>query len=130
MSSSWSSSKSILVGGLAVVLLLVGSVVWKHYAPSPYDEFAQCLNDNGAFVYEAYWCSNCAAQEAMFGSAYRYLDRKECSTQGSRNFDLCQEDGITGTPTWENLNTGERHQGVQSMEDLGEWFGCSVPEVE
>ena len=130
MSSSWSSSKSVLVGGLAVMILLVGSIVWQNYAPSPYDDFAQCLSDNGAFVYEAYWCSNCMEQEEMFGSSYRYLETKECSTRGSRNFALCAEDGITGTPTWENVNTGERRAGVQSFVDLAEWFNCEIPVSE
>ncbi|MBT4857402.1 hypothetical protein HON52_04430 [Candidatus Uhrbacteria bacterium] len=128
MSSSWSSTKSVFVGGIAVLALLVGSIVWQNVAPSEFDDFAQCLNDNGAKVYSAYWCSNCATQEAMFGTAYRYIDEKECSSRGSNNFDLCAEDDITGTPTWENTNTGERNGGVQSMSDLGEWFGCELPE--
>ena len=130
MASKWSSSKSILVGSLIVVLLLIGSIVWRNYAPSPYDAFAQCLSENGAFVYEAYWCSHCAEQEEQFGSAYRYIDQKECAAQGSTNLDLCQDDGITGTPTWENTETGERRGGRQSMEDLAEWFGCELPDVE
>ncbi len=113
-----------------MVVLLVGSIIWQRIAPSPYDDFAQCLTDNGAKVYEAYWCSNCAIQEELFGTAYRHLDSKECSARGSQNFDLCEDDGITGTPTWENLNTGERRGGVQQLDELAEWFGCELPDVE
>lgn len=119
-----SFSTIVLVAVLIVTALLV-SIVWKNHAPSEYDEFAQCLTDNGAQVYEAYWCSACARQKDMFGSAYRHLDTTECSSPGSSTFDLCPD--ITSTPTWETAD-GERVTGVQSFEDLAELYGCELPE--
>lgn len=108
-----------------VLILLIGGAVWKNVKPSPYDEFAQCLNDAGFVEYAAYWCSACAEQESFFGSASRKLNRVECSSRGSSTFDLCPD--ITSTPTWE-LPDGTRMTGVQSLSSLAELSGCALPQ--
>jgi hypothetical protein len=125
MKFKFNSSSSIVVVAGAIVVLLLGSIIYQNYAPSKYDTFAQCLADNGAHVYEAYWCSACAAQKELFGSSWRFMNTTECSTQGSRNFDLCPD--IESTPTWEDAD-GQRFTGVQSLEQLAERFNCELPE--
>jgi hypothetical protein len=113
--------------GLAVIALavLIAGAVWNNVKPSPYDEFAQCLNDEGFVEYAAHWCGACATQEGYFGTAHKKLNRFECSTPNSRNLDLCPD--IESTPTWQKPD-GERVKGVQSLATLSDWSGCALPE--
>lgn len=117
-----SFASMIIIVAVATVVLLIASAVWRNNAPSDYDEVAQCITDNGGKVKVAYWCSACAAQEEMFGSAWRLIDKTECSSPGSRDFDLCPE--ISGTPTWEMAN-GTTFSGAFPVADLAETFGCT-----
>lgn len=119
-------NSTVSMVGLAVIVLggLIAGAVWQNIKPSPYDEFAQCLNDSGVTEYAAYWCSACAAQEEMFGTAAKNLNRIECSSPGSSTFDLCPD--ITSTPTWEFAD-GSRQTGIQSLASLAERTGCLLP---
>ncbi len=111
-----------------VVVALIGAAVLKNVGPSKYDDFAQCLAEKGAFVYEAWWCSACAAQEEQFGTAYRHVPKKECAAAGqSSSFALCEEDGITSTPTW-RYPDGSLNPGVHPMSALSEIYGCELPQ--
>lgn len=116
------STTTILIASAVVVAALIGLAVWNNVKPSKYDDFAQCLSDQGVTEYAAYWCSACAKQEEILGNASRYINRVECSSPGSHSFDLCPD--ITSTPTWEGPD-GERITGVQSIEQLAERFGCA-----
>jgi len=111
---------------LAIVVFggLIGAAVYQKNAPSIYDDFAQCLNDNGAKMYAAYWCPYCERQEAEFGSAFRFINRVECSSPGSNTFDLCPD--IENTPTWEKAD-GERIVGAVPFSTLAEEYGCELP---
>ena len=113
--------------GLAVLVFgaLIAAAVIKNNAPSKYDDFAQCLTENGATMYAAYWCPHCQKQEEDFGSAFRFIDRVECSSPGSRSFDLCPD--IESTPTWEKAD-GTRLPGALPFDVLAEEFGCQLPE--
>ncbi len=112
---------------IGVLVLLIGGAALKNRLPSKLDSFAQCLTDNGAKIYAASWCPHCAQQYELFGSAARKLNKKECAVPGSRNLDLCKDDGIQTTPTWETA-TGERISGTQSLEKLAEIYNCTLPE--
>jgi len=112
------------LAGLVLAGLIFGAV-WNNVKPSPYDEFAQCLNDAGYVEYAAHWCSACAQQESFFGTASSKLNRIECSSPGSSTFDLCPD--IESTPTWQKPD-GERVTGVQSLATLSDWSGCALPE--
>ncbi|RMD52186.1 hypothetical protein D6827_00530 [Candidatus Parcubacteria bacterium] len=111
----------LLIVGVFIVLILIAASYWRHNAPSEYDSLAQCITEKGGSASVAYWCGNCAAQEKMFGSAWRYIDERECSSPGSKTFDLCPD--IKGTPTW-HLPDGSRVEGVQSLENLAKLYGC------
>lgn len=119
-----STTSMFALATLALAVLIAGAV-WNNVKPSPYDEFAQCLNDTGYVEYAAYWCSACAQQESFFGTASKKLNRFECSSPNSTTFDLCPD--ITSTPTWQKPD-GERVTGVQSLATLSDWSGCALPE--
>lgn len=120
-------TQSIIFVSVAVVVLLLGSVIWKNNAPSKYDALAQCITDKGGAIKTAYWCSACAKQEAMFGSAWRLINEIECSSPGSYEFDLCPE--ITGTPVW-MFSDGTTLDGVYPLEQLAKSYSCieTLPE--
>lgn len=121
------STTSMLGLAAAIILGLIVIAVVQSRLPSKYDEFAQCLTDNGAKVYTASWCPVCERQLAEFGSASRFLDNKECAVaNGQNNLDLCQADGITGVPTWEV--DGVKTSGFQELSQLAETYGCELPE--
>ncbi len=96
-----------------------------------YDEFAQCLTDEGMTLYGAYWCSHCADQKQMFGLAMDYIDYVECDPKGDDGQpEVCLEEEIEGYPTWKHSD-GRSWIGAQSFEKLGEITGCEVPpEIE
>lgn len=115
--------------GLAAVIVLglVAVAVVQSRLPSKYDEFAQCLADNGAKVYTASWCPVCERQLGEFGTAARFLNNKECAVaNGQNNLDLCQADGIESVPTWEE--NGVKTPGFRELTDLAETYGCELPE--
>lgn len=115
-----------MIGAAALVFgLLIAAAIYKNNAPSKFDSFAQCLNDNDVKMYGAYWCSACEQQKKLFGSAFRHVDYVECSSPGSQSFDLCPD--IESTPTWEGPD-GERTIGVMSLSTLADEYGCELPE--
>lgn len=118
-----------------VVLLILGTVVTvlvrygnsdMPSSPGQYDAFAQCLADEGAVFYGAFWCPVCNAQKKLFGSSADLLPYKECSTPDSRSqLADCREKNIQGYPTWEFAD-GSRMTGKLSMEQLAEKTACEI----
>lgn len=121
------SSNVIIFGTIVVVIAgIVGINFWQKNKPSPYDDFAQCITDQGGKMYGAYWCSHCEAQKALFGSAFKNINYVECSSPGSKTFDLCPD--IESTPTWET-STGIRQLGEMTFQQLSEKFDCALPTI-
>lgn len=120
---------------VAAVVLAVAGLAFAFTGDSPtgemtsaeLDEFAQCLADNNATFYGAYWCPHCNRQKAMFGDAMEHVDYVECSPNGkdAPQAEICQRKGISGYPTW--IIQGERYSGVQSFEDLAVAADCELP---
>ncbi len=119
------------LGGLAVLILLIGGYALATGSSGPsqeaIDEFAQCLTDEGATFYGAYWCRHCNEQKSMFGDAMSSVDYVECSPNGQEapQAQECQDQGISGYPTW--IVDGERYSGVQSFDQLADATGCAPP---
>ncbi|PIN75475.1 hypothetical protein COV18_02890 [Candidatus Woesearchaeota archaeon CG10_big_fil_rev_8_21_14_0_10_37_12] len=91
-----------------------------------YDSFAQCLTDNGATFYGAFWCPHCTEQKEMFGSSVGLIDYVECSLPGGQGqTEVCQQAKIESYPTWEFAD-GSRQVGKLSFEALSQKTGCSV----
>jgi Zn ribbon nucleic-acid-binding protein len=97
-------------------------------SPGTYDDFAQCLAEENATFYGAYWCPNCAEQKQMFAGSDDELDYVECSlpNRGGQTA-ICQQKGINAYPTW-IFADGERQEGVLSLETLADQTGCELPE--
>lgn len=121
---------------ILVVFLVVGVLVLAgctKYIREDVDKLASCLADKGVKEYGAFWCSNCAKQEKMFGSSYEIIKEKnvyvECDARGKNpQTDLCLELGITKYPTWEF--SGELEPpGVLSFEELASKSGCEAPRL-
>ena len=89
--------------------------------------FAKCLSAKQAKMYGAYWCPHCAEQKEMFGGAFQYVSYMECGVVGSREeAPHCVQAGIKHFPTWQFAD-GERHEGAQALQALGEKTGCGLP---
>lgn len=118
----------LLVGAILLALtLLVGSALWYHNQPGKLDSFAQCLSDNGAKFYGAFWCPHCQNQKALFGKSAKLLPYIECSTTNTkRQLQICIDKDITGYPTWEFAD-GKRLGGEIPLKTLAEKTGCKLP---
>ena len=86
---------------------------------------AQHLQQGGAKMYEAYWCSVCRWQEKQFGpEAYAYVATIECDPRGKNaQPELCRQAKIRAFPTWE-IN-GQLHEGGMQLEQLANLSGYS-----
>lgn len=123
------SNKIITIG--AIVLLIAGGAMYLSSTgpkgPSELDGFAQCLKDNGATFYGAFWCPHCKDQKAMFGSAQSKLPYVECSTaDGNSQTPECRAKGIQSYPTWV-FSDGATSTGTLELALLSEKTGCVLP---
>lgn len=98
--------------------------------PGQLDGFAQCLKDQGATFYGAFWCPHCADQKKMFGSSKKLLPYVECSTaNGQGQLSVCRDKAIESYPTWEFSNE-ERETGTLSLQELSEKTSCALPPTQ
>lgn len=114
---------------LLVVATIAGVAGFASYSlnqPGIYDEFAACLEEQGAVFYGAFWCPHCSDQKAMFGRSVKYLPYEECSNADRSMTETCQAEGIESYPTWKFAN-GDVITGTQSLEVLAEQTGCVLP---
>ena len=89
--------------------------------PGKYDDFANCLTDNGAIMYGTDWCSHCKDQKAMFGKSFDNVNFINCD----KSKIACDSAGIRGYPTW--IIDGESYSGVQPLVKLSSLTGCVLP---
>ncbi|MBT6068886.1 hypothetical protein HOG48_03965 [Candidatus Peregrinibacteria bacterium] len=111
---------------LLLILVGVGAKFMTTNGPGEYDEFAQCLTENGAVMYGAEWCHNCQNQKEMFGKSFQYIDYVECETTP----EICEAEAITGYPAWKKHEGGNSSfvgKGTQPLELLAEAFECELP---
>lgn len=92
-------------------------------------ELAQCLEENGAKFYGAFWCPHCQDQHRLFGrKGSDELPYIECSTpDGNNQTEVCKEAEISSYPTW-RFADGSELGGTQGVEALAEAAGCPLPE--
>ena len=92
------------------------------------ESLAQCLVDNNAIFYGAFWCPACAEQKALFGSAAKKLPYVECASRdnNSEQLPVCVEENIKTYPTWKFAN-GMQCTGVLSEIVLAAQAGCPIP---
>lgn len=124
----------VKIFAIAVVILVLGIIGLALVGPGEnpaedrkYDVFAQCLKDQGAIFYGAFWCPNCKDQKKLFGASEKLLAYVECSTpDGRAQTPFCAEKEIKGYPTWE-FTDGSRLSGVTPLQGLAEKTACPLP---
>lgn len=122
-------TKQYLILIIAIIVIIVGAwfLISQSNKPSKLDEFAKCLEKNGAVFYGTFWCPYCQDQKTLFGSSKKYLPYIECSTPDGRSQTFqCRSKNITGYPTWE-FSDGSRESDKLSLEKLSEKTGCILP---
>lgn len=122
----------VIIGVLiAAVVVLAALGVFKSESRATLDQelvaFAECLEEQGAIFYGAFWCPHCQAQHRMFGNkGSDALPYTECSTpDGQGQTEACQEAGVESYPTWEFADSS-RTTGTQSIEALAEKTSCPI----
>jgi len=89
------------------------------------ESLAKALTSAGVKEYGSQYCSACALQKKMFGTAWSNINFIECSVDASETQNAaCRAAGITLYPTWE-FKDGSRLQGVQQLEVLAQKIGFS-----
>jgi hypothetical protein len=121
------SGARVLAIGILIFAAFAGWIVWlRHGRASRYDAFAQCLAAKQVKMYGLYWCTDCAEQERMFGSSFKYVTYIECGVKGSRQeAPECVQANVKNFPTWQFADA--RHEGVLPLKDIGERSGCGLP---
>lgn len=109
----------IIAAAAASAFFLLGS-------PGKYDDFAKCLSGKGVKMYGAFWCPHCNAQKDEFGSSWQYMTYVECSTPDGKGQTLfCQQQNITGYPTWE-FGDGSRVASEMTFQELSQRTNCTI----
>lgn len=112
---------------LALIVMAVGGSFFVSAQPGKLDTFAQCLKDEGAVFYGAFWCPHCQATKGLFGRSAKLLPYVECSTaDGQGQTQACADKGISNYPTWEFAD-GSRLTGERTLQELAEKTGCQLP---
>jgi thiol-disulfide isomerase/thioredoxin len=122
--------KKITIWTVTVLVVVTGVTAWYLSSASPgkLDDFAKCLDKNGATFYGAFWCPHCQSQKKMFGKSQKHLPYYECSTADGRGqLQGCADAGVSSYPTWE-FDDGSRLTGEISLSTLAEKTGCNLPE--
>ena len=119
------NSKIILAGLIGLTILIAGC---SSGPPSGhYDSFAQCLTDEGAIFYGAYWCNHCEKVKKSFGDSIQYVTYVECDPKGvGGDPDRCLENDIEAYATFV-FKDGTRLVGEPSLEELSQKTGCVLP---
>lgn len=120
--------KQLIWAAVAVGIIAVVSVFTiQDNQPGELDDFARCLEDQGAIFYGTFWCPVCKSQKDMFGNSERLLPYVECSTPDQNGQTIaCKTENITAYPTWE-FPDGSRETGALSLQHLAEKTGCELP---
>ena len=114
---------------IALIVAGIGASFFVRAAPSKLDPFAQCLKDNGAVFYGAFWCPPCQATKKMFVSAARLLPYVECSTpDGKSQLQICKDKGVQQYPTWTFANSTTTLTGERTLQELSQYSGCPLPQ--
>ena len=111
-----------------IIFVMISAGCGANNRDGRYDNFAQCLTDNGVKMYGAYWCPHCANQKELFGDSFDYVDYIECSlpNKGGQT-EVCKQAGIKAYPTWE-FQDDTRIEGELSLEQLSQKTNCKLSE--
>ncbi|OGH86361.1 MAG: hypothetical protein A2493_03740 [Candidatus Magasanikbacteria bacterium RIFOXYC12_FULL_33_11] len=123
------NTKMIVILTSIAILFIAGISVLAYQSNQPghLDDFAQCLQKQGAVFYGAFWCPHCNDQKKEFGKSAKYLPYVECSSaDGNSQLPVCSNEKIEGYPTW-IFADGSRESGKIELEHLAEKTNCELP---
>lgn len=122
-----SSKKLFIFIGIGLVVIVgVSLLALSDNQPGKLDAFAQCLGEQGAKFYGAFWCPHCQNQKAMFGKSEKLLPYVECSTPDGRSqLPICNDIGISSYPTW-IFTDGSKLTGEIPLADLAVKTSCEL----
>ena len=108
-----------MVSAVVVIVVIVAFTALRMCSgPGKYDEFAQCLSEEGVIMAGTDWCSVCKALKGLFGESFEHVYYMNCDL----NERWCMSNGVEHYPTWFIGNT--THTGKQSLSMLAELSGC------
>ncbi len=107
---------------LLISMLILTGCGTEAENPEAMDEFAICLNENGAQMFGAEWCGHCKQQKEMFGDSFEKVNYVECTVEQA----TCLEADIKGYPTWKFAD-GSSAPGRQTFPFLAQKTGCALP---
>jgi len=115
----------LLLGALSSAGLGLLEAGMVHSAPDP-ATLADHLTETKVLYYGSWRCPACQAQGRLFGEAVTRLPYVECAKPKELPIQAaaCKSAEIRAYPTW-ILPTGERREGVQSLEELQVWSGLN-----
>jgi hypothetical protein len=117
----------MILAGVFIIVVIAAFLILSNQ-PGKYDSFARCLDEKGAKMYGAYWCTHCKDQKEMFGNSWKYAPYVECSSEdGQSMLQVCTDAGIKGYPTWKFAD-GTNKSGLLSFDELSQKTGCPLPE--
>ncbi|MEK6939937.1 MAG: hypothetical protein AABX31_04365 [Nanoarchaeota archaeon] len=118
--------KKQIVLGLAALLLNCDTQSLKQ-PTTPEAKLAQCLAQEGATMYGAYWCKWCTKQKGEFGpGAWEYFKSNyvECSEKSSeQERQRCKSAAVSMFPYW-TFKDGKTVAGYIPLKSLAEISGC------
>ncbi|HIJ99709.1 TPA: hypothetical protein H1011_02700 [archaeon] len=126
------SKKTILLA-VSLIVIISGVLLFKPQVSGfislghdyTLDNFTECLAENNAIMYGAYWCPHCTTQKEMFGDSLSGVLYIECDSKGKNaKPELCRQNNVQSYPTW--IISGTKYSGVQSLQDLSDITGCSL----
>ncbi len=119
--------QTLLTVVIVIAALAAAYFVGARKRTSQLDGFAKCLQTKSVKMYGIYWCTHCAEQKELFGSAFQYIPYIECGIKGSRDEALsCLQANVKLFPTWQFAD-GSRTQGTLPLSSLSEKTGCALP---
>ncbi len=119
--------RRLLTVTLVIVALGAAYFLGAHKRTSQLDGFAKCLQSKNVKMYGLYWCTHCAEQKELFGSAFQYIPYIECGIKGSRDEEpSCVQANVKQFPTWQFAD-GTRTQGTLPLSAFSEKTGCTLP---
>ncbi len=115
-------TRKYLILSIIILIIIFSSFTVYSYVKKPgqYNEFAQCLTDKNVVVYGNDYCQYTNQQLNFFGKSKEYLNYVKCAD----NKKLCDEKGISITPTWEI--EGKMYEQIQTFEKLSLLTGCEI----
>ena len=118
-------NKKFLTLTIALVITFGIGLNYLSNMPGQLDGFSQCLAENEAVFYGAYWCPACQKQKSLFGKSKKYLPYVECSNSDRSQTEACITAEIESYPTW-IFKDGSEKNGIISLEELSKKTGCEL----